>query len=1102
MRQFLYIASGGMIQYGSPYAAQTKVTSKQNEPSAKSPETSMQDTGTSIANDLTQLDSSISSVKKNVAKVEAMSAAECKAKCGIDWQLDEQTEATLVELVQKKEESSEKDDFDTALRMKNAIDIVKNVSKRLAQLEEEKAKAKIVDDFESCKRAKREIDRIREDIRQTAEGTGDWSKDQEAEEDAALRDKKQHRKARIESGRRRRGRESERSLSPPTLSNFQTSESSAYPSATQESPLATSHLLGTTQSTFHPSSSQSPASLRERGRGRSQSLENDRSRSELAELERAEMIEREREIEETERRKVKKMVNGADKMTDEEKEAFGLLPKGSSQLREKEDNFIWGKNSQKIKEREAAEEGEAGKYMERSGSTSDVAIGKGENETARETNYDQKSAVAKKSSDEAAIEFENQQKQIGIEEEDAKPLTEGEKDEYAALIEIVGEMTVARLRSEEGVFVLKGLSDVQSLFSDEKGASREVDCNQFAPLISGFLLRLQQKKNASVSRDALALCNVISQRITSPPVLSEFCEEQLRSVVERVNDSNRGVKEKAALFVLFCSKEECLGSHRVISMLIPSKNTLNYSSSTAQLSPAKAAQAVTTNYAITNWRLHLERLLLMKNVIQRWIESKSSTSASASSSTTNLAKRTVKLGQAVPIDALLNYLTVQLTSSSAEVRNVSVDVFVMCAKEEEAEKGGKLDKLNVRLLEKEEYGIIPAIIKKIREKLNLPQAQKESSVIKSTPNPQQASTASLTPKRPGQAAGKGLAEATKSSASPSLNHSPSKATGIPRASAVPKGNSKIPSLQPKKPAASGTSKQPSHSPQNQKSEPSTSVSTVGGATPGVQNRAGVEDENADDDEEDWTYCEYCLLSNGSWTQKDVMEHQRKECPLLVECVECRSIVRVDELTVHLLTQCAPAVARGLYTECPRCHEAIRSDELQQHLEKAQCIPSAADNVKDGEDPPPTIRCPLCHKDISAVDDGWTVHLGRKPGCPQNPRSKFIKDGPFTFDPTTTSAMSASPMVAPVSSSGSNLPSSLVSSSSSTSVISTPIKGASISGVSSKSIASPSSLPKGASKIPILTSTGSKASKQVIASPKANTSLPNNFKSQIPHLKKK
>lgn len=123
-------------------------------------------------------------------------------------------------------------------------------------------------------------------------------------------------------------------------------------------------------------------------------------------------------------------------------------------------------------------------------------------------------------------------------------------------------------------------------------------------------------------------------------------------------------------------------------------------------------------------------------------------------------------------------------------------------------------------------------------------------------------------------------------------------------------------------------------------------------------------------------CVFCAEKREDFTDAGLEGHYLSECPMLHQCKYCPQVVEIAGLTKHWLEECE---AKEQFRECPRCKEAVRVTEFDNHTKAESCLVASQDNSN---------RCPLCHCNIPAGDEGWRSHLMRTAnGCAKNPRKK-------------------------------------------------------------------------------------------------------------------
>lgn len=107
-------------------------------------------------------------------------------------------------------------------------------------------------------------------------------------------------------------------------------------------------------------------------------------------------------------------------------------------------------------------------------------------------------------------------------------------------------------------------------------------------------------------------------------------------------------------------------------------------------------------------------------------------------------------------------------------------------------------------------------------------------------------------------------------------------------------------------------------------------------------------------------CDFC----GYVVCSDMESHWINECPLMIECTACKSMVEVSQTNDHLANAC---VKSDSYTQCFMCELAVLRGQFSQH--KQQC----ASKTKSG-----LVRCYFC-QELVEVDnfdsnESWKSHL--------------------------------------------------------------------------------------------------------------------------------
>ncbi len=144
-------------------------------------------------------------------------------------------------------------------------------------------------------------------------------------------------------------------------------------------------------------------------------------------------------------------------------------------------------------------------------------------------------------------------------------------------------------------------------------------------------------------------------------------------------------------------------------------------------------------------------------------------------------------------------------------------------------------------------------------------------------------------------------------------------------------------------------------------------------------------------------CIFCGDKNEKFVKEGLELHYWKVCAMLKRCEKCKQVnesfrpqfhqmvrllfyfkvIEIAAQTEHLLTECE---FKSNYKKCPRCTEAVPQTDNDFHFKQKQCIPFSGDGN----------RCPLCHTNIPAGEDGWKDHLMTN-GCTKNPRKTSVQN---------------------------------------------------------------------------------------------------------------
>ena len=118
-------------------------------------------------------------------------------------------------------------------------------------------------------------------------------------------------------------------------------------------------------------------------------------------------------------------------------------------------------------------------------------------------------------------------------------------------------------------------------------------------------------------------------------------------------------------------------------------------------------------------------------------------------------------------------------------------------------------------------------------------------------------------------------------------------------------------------------------------------------------------------------CEFCGFFKDNMTKDDLNIHQYKDCPMLMQCNECKQIIEISNLNNHLLIECD---FKEKYIKCNKCKLVFEKDKINEHQNSDNCFDVNEDKEK---------LCPLCHLNI-ITEDIWKIHFLEN-GCPNNDR---------------------------------------------------------------------------------------------------------------------
>ena len=139
-------------------------------------------------------------------------------------------------------------------------------------------------------------------------------------------------------------------------------------------------------------------------------------------------------------------------------------------------------------------------------------------------------------------------------------------------------------------------------------------------------------------------------------------------------------------------------------------------------------------------------------------------------------------------------------------------------------------------------------------------------------------------------------------------------------------------------------------------------------------------KNEDQIDEEHT-CEFCGFYRENITKDELNIHQYKDCPMLMQCNNCKQIIEISNLNNHLLNECD---FKDKYVKCNKCKQVVEKNVLDEHQVSENCFDVNEDKEK---------LCPLCHLNI-ILDDIWKVHFLEN-GCQYNGRCNTITNSTNT-----------------------------------------------------------------------------------------------------------
>ena len=138
----------------------------------------------------------------------------------------------------------------------------------------------------------------------------------------------------------------------------------------------------------------------------------------------------------------------------------------------------------------------------------------------------------------------------------------------------------------------------------------------------------------------------------------------------------------------------------------------------------------------------------------------------------------------------------------------------------------------------------------------------------------------------------------------------------------------------------------------------------------IKNKEPENNENNNIVDEEHT-CEFCGYYKPNITKDELNIHQYKDCPMLMQCNNCKQIIEISNLNNHLLNECD---FKDKYIKCNKCKQVVEKDSINEHQSSENCFDVNEDKEK---------LCPLCHLNI-IMDDIWKIHFLEN-GCQHNIR---------------------------------------------------------------------------------------------------------------------
>ena len=107
-----------------------------------------------------------------------------------------------------------------------------------------------------------------------------------------------------------------------------------------------------------------------------------------------------------------------------------------------------------------------------------------------------------------------------------------------------------------------------------------------------------------------------------------------------------------------------------------------------------------------------------------------------------------------------------------------------------------------------------------------------------------------------------------------------------------------------------------------------------------KNKNEINNNNSNSNSEN--ACEFCGYYKPHITKDELNIHQYKDCPMLMQCDNCKQIIEISNLNNHLLNECD---FKEKYIKCNKCKQVVEKDSINEHQISENCFDVNEDKEK-------------------------------------------------------------------------------------------------------------------------------------------------------------